>query len=163
MAVRHQRARPSRVHRPGQGRLGAAPLLLDTHAWVWLLEGATARWHRATTALLEAAAARRALVVSDISFWEIGIKAAKGKLELTLPATLWLQRAAQAPGIQSLAVTREILVLSTQLDGTVHGDPADRILVASAQLHGLSLVTADAAIVEAAATLRTFDVIDIRR
>jgi len=70
----------------------------------------------------------------------------KGRLELAADSALWLQRAAQAPGIQLLPVTREVLVASTSSACTLHGDPADRILLAQAQRTGCALLTCDKAL-----------------
>ncbi|HEX6629456.1 MAG TPA: type II toxin-antitoxin system VapC family toxin [Gemmatimonadaceae bacterium] len=138
------------------------PLLLDTHAWLWTLDGATDRMAAEAVTLITSAAAAGRLYVSDISFWEISLKAAKGKLVLAIDPTLWLTRAARAPGIQGLPLTRDVLIQSTRLPGELHGDPADRILVAQAQLGGMSLVTCDRVIVEYAASQPGVPVCDAR-
>lgn len=124
----------------------AGPLLLDTHLWVWMLDPALGGPPADLIPLIGAAAAAAELWVSDISFWEVAQKVAAGKLTLTAPVAAWLAKAATAPGVRYLPVDRDVLVLSTQLS-TMHGDPADRMLVASAKLHGVPLATADAAIV----------------
>jgi len=123
-------------------------LLLDTHVWVWALEDARGRMSAAAFGLVSAAAADRRLYVSDISFWEVSLKAAKGGLQLSVDPLLWLERAARAPGIQALALTRDVLIQSTRLPGEMHGDPADRMLVAQAQMAGLTLMTCDAQLVK---------------
>ena len=123
------------------------PLLLDTHVWLWALEDSRERMCDAAFGLVSAAAADRRLYVSDISFWEVSLKAAKGSLLLSVDPLLWLERAARAPGIQALALTRDVLIQSTRLPGEMHGDPADRMLVAQAQLAGLTLMTCDAQLV----------------
>ncbi len=87
-------------------------------------------------------AASRELLISEISAWEVAQKAARGKLSFTSPVTAWIERAVLAPGVTMLPLTRDVLVLSTQL-ATLHGDPADRILVAAAKLLGVPLATAD--------------------
>lgn len=137
-------------------------LLLDTHAWVWTLDGSYGTMSPQAVALVAAAAATGRLFVSDISFWEVSLKAAKGKLSLSLDPTLWLAEAAKAPGIQGLALTREVLIQSTRLQGEPHGDPADRILLAQAQLRGMSLVTCDHLIIEYAASRPGIPVCDAR-
>jgi PIN domain nuclease of toxin-antitoxin system len=67
---------------------------------------------------------------------------------LNQDVTIWLDHAARAPGLQPLPLTRAVLVQSTRLAGAGHGDPADRMLIAHAQLSGLSLVTCDRGIIE---------------
>lgn len=138
------------------------PLLLDTHVWLWALEEARGRMCDAAFALVSSAAAERRLYVSDISFWEIALKASKGQLELSVDPMLWLERAARAPGVQALALTRDVLVQSTRLPGAMHGDPADRMLVAQAQLAGLTLMTCDAQLVTYAKAQRAVRVCDAR-
>lgn len=138
-------------------------LLLDTHAWVWTLDGHLGTMSVESAALVLAAAADGRLYVSDISYWEVSLKAAEGKLQLSLDPTLWLSQAATAPGIQNLALSREVLIQSTRLVGEPHGDPADRMLIASAQLHGLSLLTCDETIVDYAAVQPGIPVCDARR
>lgn len=142
------------------GRTSA--LLLDTHIWLWTLDGTRGMMSEAAMALVAGAAADGRLFVSDMSFWEVSLKAAKGKLTLPIDSTLWLERAARAPGIQLLPVTRDALIQGTRLPGELHGDPVDRILLAQAQLRGLSLLTCDHMIVEYAARQVGVPVCDAR-
>jgi len=138
------------------------PLLLDTHVWLWALDDRRGRMCDAAFGLVSAAAEDRRLYVSDISFWEVSLKAAKGSLLLSVDPLLWLERAARAPGIQALALTRDVLIQSTRLPGEMHGDPADRMLVAQAQLAGLTLMTCDAQLVQYAKARRGVRVCDAR-
>lgn len=66
-----------------------------------------------------------------------------GRLQLTLPVEEWLAEALQYPGIQLFDLTPRLAVESTQLPGTFHRDPADQIIVATARVHGIALLTAD--------------------
>lgn len=137
-------------------------LLLDTHVWLWTLDGTRGMMTERAAALVESAAADARLFVSDISFWEVSMKVAKAKLTLSVDPALWLERAARAPGIQALPVMRDVLIQSTRLPGALHGDPADRILLAQALLGGLSLMTCDRLIIEYAAKQRGVSVCDAR-
>ena len=112
---------------------------------------------------LERAAREHRLFVSDISFWEVSLKVSKGQLALPMNATLRLGQATGAPGIQGLALTRDVLIQSTQLAGDPHPDPADRMLIAHAQVNNMSLVTCDARIIAYAARQRGVPVCDARR
>lgn len=120
--------------------------LVDTHIWLWWLNGDDRRLARPVMAVLDAAASARELFVSEISYWEVALKARRGGLSLRLPVEEWVRRAETAPGVRHISADRSVLVRSALLDDALIRDPADRILIASAMLHGLTLVTADAKI-----------------
>lgn len=122
-----------------------AGYLLDTHIWVWMVGGEEGRLGSATRALLLQAAGNGALYLSDVSCWEVALKHASGRYRLSLPLDQWLDLAVQVPGMTMLPLERRILLLGAGLTA-MHGDPADRCLVATAKLHGLTLITADQAI-----------------
>lgn len=88
------------------------------------------------------------LGVSIISCWEVAKLVELGRLQLTLPVEEWLAAALHYPGIQLFDLTPRIAVESTQLPGTFHRDPADQIIVATARVHGLPLLTADGKILD---------------
>jgi PIN domain nuclease of toxin-antitoxin system len=151
-----------KVLRAARVRYDGAPLLLDTHVWLWYLEGAERELRPATVELLRLANRAHQLLVSDVSVWEVGTKAAKGRLRLGLEPGVWIARAERAPGIAFLPLDRSTLLLSTSLPGVAHGDPADRMLIATALLHRCALVTADRLIVEYARQHVPLAVIDAR-
>jgi PIN domain nuclease of toxin-antitoxin system len=137
-------------------------LLLDTHVWVWVLNGDLSRVSRAAARLIERANAASLLFVCDISFWEVALKAAKAQLTLAVDAAVWLDRASHAPGIRYVPLDRNVLVQSTRLRGNPHGDPADRMLLAAAQINAMPLVTVDAQIIAYAASEPGVPVCDAR-
>ena len=139
-----------------------SPLLLDTHVWLWTLDGTAGALPTAARTLIERAAAAQRLFVSDFSYWEIAMLVSKGRLQLASDASVWLERAAQAPGIISVPVSRDVLGHSTRLPGEPHGDPADRILLAHAQTLGASLITCDRGIVAYAVRTPGIPVCDAR-
>lgn len=151
-----------RVWRPADLPDYDGPLLLDTHVWVWHLEGDASQLSPDTVALLDRSGGAGRLHVSDISYWEVAVKSAKGRLAFSIDATVWLRRAERAPGIRFLPLDRETLLLSTRLAGTAHNDPADRMLIAAAQLYNVPLVTADRSIVEYALEQAGTPVVDVR-
>jgi PIN domain nuclease of toxin-antitoxin system len=122
-----------------------APLLLDTHALVWLMEG-TARLSRTARQLAEEAAKDGLLRVSAISLWEIATLESKGRISFDRDCQTWVNEMLASPGLHLVPLTPEIAVQSTRLPGTVHGDPADRILIATARVLNATLLTADAKI-----------------
>ena len=113
-----------------------------------MLEGETRRMSASVIQLLKDEAKNESLLVSDISFWEVANKSAKGKLTLSIDAVIWLDKAGGAPGLTYLPVERSALIQSTRLRGEAPGDPVDRILLATAQLNAASLVTCDAQIID---------------
>lgn len=153
---------PPRVWTPADLPAYEGPLLLDTHAWIWHLEDDDGHWARGTAALLDRCGAHGHLLVCDMSYWEVAVKAVKGKLRLSADVAIWLQRAETAPDIRYRPVTRPVLLQSTRLAGTMHGDPVDRILIALAQLEAVPLVTADRHIIEYARGRGDTPVVDIR-
>ena len=78
-----------------------------------------------------------------MSVWEIGMLVAKDRIRLSMPVDEWVRQASATPGMQMLGVIPEIALESTRLPDAPHGDPVDRLLMASARLHNLTLVTAD--------------------
>lgn len=114
-------------------------VLLDTHVALWLATDADQLGKR-TRSLIEAATRNSELAISAISFWEISLLIAKGRLESTVPAIELRSRLLQA-GISEVPLTGDIALASAEL--TLHGDPADRFIAASAISLSATLVTAD--------------------
>ena len=138
----------------------AAPLLLDTHVWIWMLEQ---NQHRLSEKILQHLRERGKageLLVSDISFWEVANKSRKEKL-FSMDAMIWMERAGDAPGVTQLPLARTALIQSTRLPGKPPADPADRILIATAQLNGALLVTADKQILAYARRERGIPIYDV--
>jgi PIN domain nuclease of toxin-antitoxin system len=137
------------------------PLLLDTHIWFWWLNADVKNLHAKAITVLEQASLGGGLAVCDISCWELAQKANRG-LHLGLSVETWLARATTAPGITMLPLSRDVLVLGTQLH-QMQGDPADRWIVATAKLQRLPLATADSSIIEFAKLDGLTAVCDMRR
>jgi PIN domain nuclease of toxin-antitoxin system len=125
-------------------------LLLDTHAWLWLVQGEQ-QFSDENLALIEQAAREARLRVSSISIWEVAMLEVKGRIALSLDCHTWVRQALAAPGLDLLTLEPDILIDSSRLPGTFHGDPADRIIVATARARGACLLTRDGKILEYAA------------
>lgn len=121
-------------------------LLLDTHYWLWLQAGELARIGTEASASIVRAAAHESLLLSVISVREVGMLESKGRIALRQPIQAWVDEALLTPGLQLVPLTPEIAVESTRLPGEFHADPADRILVATARLLGVPLLTRDSRI-----------------
>jgi PIN domain nuclease of toxin-antitoxin system len=114
-------------------RLG--PLtVLDTHVWIWVVEGDRAALAPSAIEAISRAAKEGAVRVSAISVWEVAMLEAKGKISLSRPVDDWVQAALRAPGVSLLPLSPDIAIESTRLPGAPGGDPADRILMASARI-----------------------------
>lgn len=92
---------------------------------------------------IASAEAESDLGASSISVWEIALLAERGRLELALPVEDWLAHLEALPGLAFLPVDNRIALRSVHLPAPLHPDPADRILVATALVHGARLVTRD--------------------
>ena len=120
-------------------------IVLDTQAWIWWLHDPSRLSPRARRAIQEAEKAD-GLRVSVISVWEIAVKSALGKLELSMDIEAWFRLASSYPNLVVVPVGARDAIASACLPGTFHRDPADRIIVAMSRRYGAALVTADALI-----------------
>jgi PIN domain nuclease of toxin-antitoxin system len=116
-------------------------ILLDTHIWVWWAHD-DARLPDPYRAYLQTNESQ-GFGVSIISCWEVAKLVEYGRLVLPHPVAEWLDQALAYPGIHLLDLTPRIVVESTQLPGTFHRDPADQLIVATARVYDLPLVTLD--------------------
>lgn len=117
-------------------------VLLDTHVWVWLLNGDTRISPKARTAIARSLT-EQAVLLSAISPWEVAMLVSKGRLMLDRDVGEWVQIAASLPGIRVEPISPEIAVASTRLPETIHADPADRLIAATARHLGAMLITDD--------------------
>jgi PIN domain nuclease of toxin-antitoxin system len=124
-------------------RLQSGSLLLDTHCWLWIQAGGEDELSRESIRVIEDAARRGALLLSAISVWELAMLVSKSRVTLQTPLLDWVREALRTPGLSVVPLTPEIAVESTRLPGTFHGDPADRIIVASARETGATIITQD--------------------
>jgi PIN domain nuclease of toxin-antitoxin system len=123
-------------------------LLLDTHVWLWYAEGVPERLTPASVRHLEQSRRGGGLLVSAISVWEIGMHVARGRIQLATALRDWVDKALAAPGIRFVPLDATAAAESTLLPGELHGDPADRFLIATARTQGVALATRDDGIIE---------------
>ncbi len=117
-------------------------VLLDTHVWVWLLNGSERLGPKARKAI-QRSLAEEAVLVSAISPWEVAMLVSKGRFVLDRDVGEWVQAALSLPGIRLEPLSPEVAVASTRLPGTIHSDPADRMIAATARHLGSTLITED--------------------
>ncbi len=115
-------------------------ILLDTHALVWLAF-ADARLGPRARSLIDATLKDDAVFVSAISFFEVATLSRRGRLRLYEGAATW-RRAVLQRGITEAPLVGEVAIAAADLDG-LPGDPADRIITATAIVRDATLVTAD--------------------
>ena len=122
-------------------------LLLDTCAAIWLA-GEQSVSRETTEAIQAARAGGHSVFVSPITAWEIGLLVARGRMNVQMTPERWFARLMQAPGLELAEMTPNILIASSFLPGSLHRDPADRILAATARELGYCLVTRDRPLLE---------------
>lgn len=114
-------------------------VLLDTHTWLWANNEAERLSEAASQSIGEAAQ----IAVASISCWELGMLAAKGRLEFDEGVRTWIRKAIARPQVVVLALSAEIAVEAALIDAAFGADPADRIIYATARNRGLPLITRD--------------------
>jgi len=118
------------------GGLARLKLLLDTHIWLWLTIDPK-RLGRNTLGTLKDE--QNELWLSPISTWEALTLHHKGRVQLSGELAAWVAHA--TAGIKEAVLTHEIMTVARQL--SLHQDPSDRMLAATALVLDLTLVTAD--------------------
>ncbi len=115
-------------------------VLLDTHVFLWWVEGDRVLPATARAALADQ---ENECLISLVSVWELAIKAGMGKLKLALPVKRYVVEHAAANGFRMLDIGMAHLGRVETL-APHHGDPFDRLLIAQAIEEQLPIVTADA-------------------
>ncbi len=119
-------------------------MVLDTHAWVWWCANRS-KFHARTLLALDN---EEELFVSAISAWEVCMLVAKGRLTFTRAPRSAIRALTSAPRIRMVPVSDAIAVEAGLLGDKLHGDPADRLVVATALDLRAKLVTKDRKIAE---------------
>ena len=117
--------------------------LLDTHTWLWVQQGETRHLSPDLLLEIEHLQKQRKVCVSAISVLEIARLVADGQYDLGISVDRFVTEATENDGLLLLDLSTRILIDSTRLPGEIHRDPADRLLVATAREHNLTLVTRD--------------------
>ena len=116
-------------------------ILLDTHIWVYWMNGGGGISPEQARAIDENADG--GIGISPISCWEIALLASRGRLVLKSDASGWIQTALSHPGVVIKQLTPRIAVESTRLPDLEHRDPVDRFLIATSRIHDCPLLTHD--------------------
>lgn len=118
-------------------------MILDTHAFLWWVDGDRRLSGKALRLIRETTEKKEDIGISAITAWEIAKLVEHGRIGLKYDVLEWLKRALALPRVRLIPLTPEIAVKSSSLPGAFHGDPADQIIVATAIIEGAPLITAD--------------------
>lgn len=122
-------------------------ILLDTHVLIWFVQADPLLGRQA---LKRIEAYEEGLGVSAITPWEVAMLVSRKRVSLGRRVGEWIDRTLTADNIRLLPLEPAIAVEAGELEG-LHGDPADRIIIATARHHKAPLLTADRAILGYAA------------
>ena len=120
--------------------------LLDTCVWLRLVDSPETLSQAAQDILLDASVYPVGL--ATISVWEVARKESLGKLGLSKFSKEWLRDASNVTGVTLLSLTHSIAWASCHLPEPFHRDPADQIIVATARVQDLTLITTDGKIID---------------
>lgn len=113
--------------------------LLDTCTLLWMTDDPSQLSQPVRDILSDRNAS---IFVSAVTALELGLKVAKKKLQLPQPVSRWFPAVCQRNHVREIPLTATMASASTELP-PLHADPFDRILVATALEHGLTLLTPD--------------------
>ncbi|MCF8119436.1 MAG: type II toxin-antitoxin system VapC family toxin [Deltaproteobacteria bacterium] len=119
-------------------------VLLDTHVWIWAHSQTHLLSQNAKALIQRTAPGERA--IASISMWEFAMMVTKGRITVKIDPKRWLHNATTKSGLRIMELTPEIAMEACNLPGDFHKDPADRIIVATARTHKLTLLTKDSKI-----------------
>ena len=113
--------------------------VVDTHAWIWWVSE-PARLGRTARRTLDGT---KRIGVPAICCLEVAALAARGRISLDRPPLEWMNAALALPRVELLPLTPAVAVKAAGLPASFPGDPADRLIVATALLEAATLVTKD--------------------
>ena len=118
----------------------ARPVLLDTCAAIWLMNGDRMS-AQSRASVVAAQTANLGVYVSPMTAWEIAILVSKNKLQLSLSPEAWFDALLGFTGVRLAALLPRVLIASAGLPGAAPRDPVDRIIAATGRTFGYAIVT----------------------
>lgn len=122
-------------------------IVIDTHALVWLFEGDPQLGRKARQKIHEERAGK-GVYIPAVSIWETAMLVNKAKLVLSRSVREWFDAVLLSPGFHLAQINVAIGIDAGSLPGNIHGDPADRLIVATARSLGCSVLTVDRKILD---------------
>lgn len=135
--------------RPASSREASIPgerVLLDTHAFLWLMNGNPEIRQSDFLTDIEQASETGALLLCSISLFEIAAYAQHGRIVPSIPIRDWIAESLETPGLRLVPIDGPLATEAATLPGDFAGDGADRLIVAAARLSHATLMTADESI-----------------
>jgi len=120
---------------------------MDTHIWLWFARH-DKRLKMPGQKAIDQAITQGQLRISIMTLWEVSQLEAAGHIHLGTTIDAWTEKALALPGLQCLPLQPTLIFDAHRLPGNFHRDPADRLLVASARHHDLTLITEDRKILD---------------
>lgn len=117
-------------------------IVIDTHALVWTME-ADRRLGQGARRLIDAERIEAGAGIAPISIWEAAMLVDKGRLALPCAVADWFNRILSVPGFVLTPLDVATAADAGALPGNIHGDPADRLIIATARSLGCPVLTAD--------------------
>lgn len=118
-------------------------IILDTHVLVWFVSNPE-KLSKSAKKRIEGEVKKNNVLVSSISTWEIYMLVKKGRLRLSMDVDSWFEKIEELNFLNFMPVDNKIAAKSVMLPESIGGDPADRMIVATAREHGAVLITSDA-------------------
>jgi PIN domain nuclease of toxin-antitoxin system len=122
-------------------------ILLDSHIVIWLALSPERISKQATKMIGEAESSSLPLTISAVSLYEIAYAIQRGRIKPLIPSQAFLSRIRTR--FQMIPTDDKIAVCGGELGSAFHGDPIDRLIVASAIIHNCTLITGDRQILRA--------------
>jgi PIN domain nuclease of toxin-antitoxin system len=117
--------------------------LLDTHVWIWALEGDSRRIGARTRRAISRMIAAESMQISMASVFEIAALHTSGRLRLAWPVERWIDEALSAARARLIEISLDIALDAGRMPRTSLPDPMDRLIAATAREAGATLLTCD--------------------
>jgi PIN domain nuclease of toxin-antitoxin system len=118
-------------------------ITLDTHVLIWLVNGDERIKKSGFLTYINKAVKDNSIFIPSICMWEIAMLASKERISLSENTLDWIKNVTSAPGVSVQPLSPEIAYESCILPGDFQGDPADRMIVATARILDAPLLTFD--------------------
>ena len=138
-------------------------VLLDTHVWIWHVEGDARRIGARTARLLKRWTDEDVLRVSPLSVFEVSSLHGAGRLEFSRTLEQWIRSTMEVGGVRLLPLAADAALDAGRIGAVTIPDPIDRLLIGTARQTDATFVTADRRLLEYAASRRDLRTHDARK